>query len=139
MVSLAGRVGHRRKAVGEIEELVQLPGQPRAEGRRSASRTAGPATRRASSPSSPSRRDEGAHPFTISSGWQGDGRLFFLIKGSATTPPACPRLLQVGDLVHGRGALWPLRLRQPRQRRQIWVGGGIGITPFIARMKALAQ
>ena len=54
------------------------PGQPGAEGGHPA---AGPLARpRLSSPSSPST-DEGAHPFTISSAWQGDGRMFLLIKG----------------------------------------------------------
>ncbi|WP_201285611.1 hypothetical protein [Chelativorans xinjiangense] len=35
-------------------------------------------------------------------------------------------------------AIWLFRFRQ-RRTRQVWIGDGIGITPFIAGMKHLAQ
>lgn len=80
---------------------------------------------------------EGAHPYTISSSWQGDGRLFFLIKGDGDHTRTLPEQLKVGA---------PCTLEGPYGRfvfdtdrpRQIWVAGGIGITPFIARLQALA-
>ena len=140
VVSLSGRVGHRRKAVGEIEELVNFPDNrvlkvairfkdrwPGHEAGQFAFVTFSTA--------------EGAHPFTISSGWQGDGRLFFLIKGIGDYTARLPELLHVGDLVTVEGPYGRFDFANggaSGKRRQIWVGGGIGITPFIARMKALA-
>lgn len=80
---------------------------------------------------------EAPHPFTISSGWTGDGRLDFLIKGLGDYTRALPTTLQVGDLVRVEGpyGCFDFAGTQPRQ---IWVGGGIGITPFIARLRSLA-
>ncbi len=96
-VSLTGRVGHRRKAVGEIEELVNFADNrvlkvairfkdrwPEHEAGQFAFRTFSDGRRGA--------------PFTISSGWQGDGRLFFLIKGIGDYTARLPEL-RVGDLV----------------------------------------
>lgn len=81
---------------------------------------------------------EGAHPFTISSAWQGDGKMFFLIKASGDYTNTLPSAVKVGDLAqvegpYGRFSFWG------SQPRQVWVAGGIGITPFIARMQALSD
>ena len=136
VVSLAGRVGHRRKAVGEIEELVNFPDNRvlkvaiRFKDRWPGHQTGQFAFATFST-------DEGAHPFTISSGWGGDGRLFFLIKGIGDYTARLPGLLHVGDLVTVEGPYGRFDFDSGK-RRQIWVAGGIGITPFIARMKALA-
>lgn len=80
--------------------------------------------------------EEGPHPFTIASAWQGDGRIRFMIKALGDYTRTLPERLKVGD---------PVRLEGPygrfnfagAQARQIWIGGGIGITPFIARLKSL--
>ncbi len=82
-------------------------------------------------------RREGPHPFTISSSWAGDGRMFFLIKGSGDYTSTLPDTAKVGDLVKVEGPYgrFDFECRQPRQ---IWVAGGIGITPFVSRMQALA-
>jgi len=127
VVSLAGRVGHRRKAVGEIEELVNFPDNrvlkvairfkdrwPGHEAGQFAFVTFS--------------RDEGAHPFTISSGWKGDGRLFFLIKGIGDYTARLRELLRVGDLVTVEGPYGRFDFASGSvggKRRQIWVGGGI--------------
>ncbi len=81
-------------------------------------------------------RDEGPHPFTISSAWQGDGRMFFLIKGIGDYTATLPATLKVGDLVGIEGPYGRFAFGGDA-KRQIWVAGGIGITPFIARMQAL--
>jgi predicted ferric reductase len=80
---------------------------------------------------------EGAHPFTITSPWTGDGRLVFLIKGLGDYTKKLPTLLHPGDLLRVEGPYGCFRF-EGRKQRQIWVGGGIGITPFIARMQQLA-
>ena len=82
--------------------------------------------------------DEGAHPFTISSAWTGDGRIQFIIKALGDYTGTLADRLRVGDPVKVEGPYGRFNF-QGEQSRQIWVGGGIGITPFIARLKALAQ
>ena len=82
--------------------------------------------------------DEGPHPFTISSAWTGDGRIQFIIKALGDYTRTLADRLRVGDAVKVEGPYGRFNF-QGESRRQIWVGGGIGITPFIARMKALTR
>ena len=82
--------------------------------------------------------DEGPHPFTISSAWAGDGRIQFIIKALGDYTRTLANRLQLGDPVKVEGPYGRFNF-QGKQPRQIWVGGGIGITPFIARLQALAQ
>jgi predicted ferric reductase len=77
------------------------------------------------------------HPFTISSAWMCDGRMVFFIKGLGDNTRQLPARLKVGDLVRVEGPYGRFNFDGATQR-QIWVGGGIGITPFIARLKELA-
>lgn len=80
---------------------------------------------------------EGPHPFTICSSWHDDGMLAFSIKGLGDYTRTLPEVLRLGDPVKVEGpyGCFDFRGRQPRQ---IWVAGGIGIAPFIARLQALA-
>ena len=80
---------------------------------------------------------EGPHPFTISSTWNDDGRLVFLIKGLGDYTRALPTSLKQGSLVTVEGPYGRFNFRGARER-QIWVSAGIGITPFISRMQELA-
>ena len=80
---------------------------------------------------------EGAHPFTISSAWQGDGHITFLIKELGDYTRTLPDYLAVGHAAEIEGPYGQFTFQGPK-RRQIWVGAGIGITPFVARMKTLA-
>ncbi len=81
---------------------------------------------------------EGAHPFTITSAWHDDGRITFLIKALGDYTERLPRDLVVGNTVRIEGPYGQFTF-QGHKRRQIWVGAGIGITPFVARMKTLAS
>ena len=79
------------------------------------------------------------HPFTLSSAWHGDGRLLLLIKALGDYTAALPASLRVGDLVRVEGPYGQFNFAGSGQAGgQIWIGGGIGITPFIARMQHLA-
>lgn len=82
--------------------------------------------------------DEGPHPYTITSAWTGDGRIAFVIKALGDYTRTLAERTRIADVVKVEGPYGRFNF-QSQQRRQIWVGGGIGITPFIARMKALAQ
>ncbi len=83
-------------------------------------------------------RKEGPHPFTISSTWKQDGRLAFLIKGIGDYTDTLAGHLKAGDrvTVEGPYGRFDFSASEPRQ---IWIAGGIGITPFIARMETLAE
>lgn len=79
---------------------------------------------------------EGAHPFTISSAWHGDGQLLFLIKELGDYTRTLASSLKPGDPVEVEGPYGRFNF-EGATRHQIWIGAGIGITPFVARMKAL--
>jgi len=81
--------------------------------------------------------DEGPHPYTISSAWTGDGHITFIIKALGDYTRTLSKCVHMGDVVKLEGPYGRFNF-QGEQPRQIWVGAGIGITPFIARMKALA-
>lgn len=81
---------------------------------------------------------EGPHPFTITSAWTGDGRIQFVVKALGDYTRTLGARIKVGDVAKIEGPYGQFNF-QGEQSRQIWVGGGIGITPFISRMKALAQ
>ncbi len=81
---------------------------------------------------------EGAHPFTIASPWTGDGFIRFRVKALGDYTRTLDRRLHVGSVVQVEGPYGQFTFEGTRPR-QIWVSGGIGITPFIARMQALAH
>ncbi len=136
VATLIGRVGSDRRAVGKIEALDLHPDlavmkiSVRLEDRWAGNRPGQFAfvTFHAA---------EGPHPFTIASAWTGDGRVDFLVKGLGDYTRTLPASLKVGDVVTVEGPYGRFDFQGARSR-QIWIGGGIGITPFVARMKALA-
>lgn len=81
---------------------------------------------------------EAAHPFTVSSAWHQDGQLMFSIKGLGDYTRTLAKRLFIGQGVTVEGPYGRFNFHGDR-RRQIWVGGGVGIAPFIARLKALAE
>ena len=81
---------------------------------------------------------EGHHPFTLSSSWQGDARLTFHIKQLGDYTRTLSRTLKVGDPVTIEGPYGKFDFSAD-PRPQIWIAGGIGITPFLSRLEALAR
>jgi predicted ferric reductase len=82
---------------------------------------------------------EGAHPYTIASAWNArERRIAFITKALGDHTRALPERLRVGDRVKVEGPYGCFTF-EDRRTRQIWIGAGIGITPFIARMEQLAQ
>jgi predicted ferric reductase len=83
-------------------------------------------------------RFEGAHPFTIAGADRGDRTVTFQIKALGDYTRELPQRLAVGQSVIVEGPYGRFRLdRRDRGARQIWVAGGIGVTPFIAWLAAL--
>jgi predicted ferric reductase len=82
---------------------------------------------------------EGAHPYTIASSWRpSDHRLTFIVKELGDHTRRLRETLRVGQPVTVEGPYGRFTF-DDGSPRQIWIGGGIGITPFIARMKQLAD
>lgn len=80
---------------------------------------------------------EGAHPYTIASAWDATARrIVFKALGDHTS--TLREQLKEGDAVSVEGPYGRFDFHD-RHARQIWIGAGIGITPFVARMKQLAQ
>src|SRR5690606_4169169 len=83
-------------------------------------------------------RKEGAHPFTITSAWAAAGRIDFVLKGIGDYTRTLRDRLRAGDPVVVEGPYGRFDF-EGSARRQVWIGAGVGVTPFIARMKALAM
>jgi predicted ferric reductase len=81
---------------------------------------------------------EGAHPFTIASAERGDGTVTFAIKALGDYTRRLSRNLLPGSPVQVEGPYGRFQLSRTNRRvHQIWVAGGIGITPFLAWLESL--
>lgn len=80
---------------------------------------------------------EGKHPFTMSSAWDPQTRrLSFVTKALGDYTDDLPEGLKIGGRATVEGPYGRFTFDDGKDR-QIWIGGGIGITPFIARMEYL--
>lgn len=83
-------------------------------------------------------RLEGAHPFTIASADRGDKTITFFIKALGNFTRKLGQEIKVGQPATIEGPYGRFQLdRHSRSRRQVWVAGGIGITPFLAWLESL--
>lgn len=137
VISLLRRVGADRKAIGVVERVDRLDGvHVGAVHVLLESRWAGHVAGQFAFVTFDHR--EGAHPFTIASDWRADGRLLFLIKALGDYTSTLVRMVKPGDTLTVEGPYGRFDFDGP-SRRQIWIGAGIGIAPFVARMNALAS
>ncbi|HFK2924921.1 TPA: ferredoxin reductase family protein [Aeromonas hydrophila] len=79
-----------------------------------------------------------AHPFTIASAPRADGHLRFGIKALGGWTRRLPERLAHGQRLRVEGPYGRFVFRK-RARRQVWLAGGIGITPFLAWAEALTD
>lgn len=82
-----------------------------------------------------------AHPFTIASAWnEQQQQLVFITKALGDHTRSMMESLKVGDSVQVEGpyGCFDFRDADETNERQVWIAGGIGITPFVARMKDMA-
>lgn len=136
VLSLSGRIGFTRRALGHVASLRQHEDRVLEVHCQLATPWAGHESGQFVFVTF--HRDEGAHPFTVVSRWAGDGHLVLAIKELGDYTRALPKRLAVGDPVTIEGPYGRFNFEGVRER-QIWVAGGIGITPFISRMELLAQ
>ncbi|MBF0219239.1 MAG: ferric reductase-like transmembrane domain-containing protein [Gammaproteobacteria bacterium] len=83
---------------------------------------------------------EGAHPFTIASADRGDRSISFQIKALGDYTRTLGKRLVVGHAVKVEGPYGRFDMaRQDASAQQIWIAGGIGVTPFLAWLDSLQQ
>jgi predicted ferric reductase len=83
-------------------------------------------------------RTEGPHPFTIASADRGDRTITFQIKALGDYTRTLKQDLRIGQSVTVEGPYGRFDLgRINRKARQIWIAGGIGVTPFLAWLEVL--
>lgn len=80
---------------------------------------------------------EGAHPFTLSCADQGNGQVRLTIKDLGDYTHSLMTNLHVGDTVTVEGPYGCFQYND--QSPQVWVAGGIGITPFMAWLEAMVN
>ncbi|WP_072393969.1 ferric reductase-like transmembrane domain-containing protein [Hyphomicrobium sp. CS1GBMeth3] len=138
-IALSRRIGHDRKADGVIEEITYYPELRVLETaiRMSDDRWKGHKAGQFAFVTS--NKSEGAHPYTIASAWDPkERRIVFITKALGDHTGRLRDTLKVGMPVSVEGPYGCFTFSD-QHPRQIWIGAGIGITPFIARMKHLAR
>lgn len=137
VLALLGRVGAGRTVGGTIEMLEHYPGLDVLESR-IVLQPGWPGHAAGQFAFVTSDAREGAHPYTIASAWDAqDRRITFITKALGDHTRRLREKLKVGMPVTVEGPYGCFDF-DDGMPRQIWVGAGIGITPFVARMKQLA-
>jgi predicted ferric reductase len=137
VIVLMRRVGVRRQASGRIVSLHYYPGVHVLETEIELPH-GWPGHKPGQFAFATSDSTEGAHPYTIASGWDDKTRrITFITKELGDHTRQLRERLHLGQEVKVEGPYGCFDFDDGRFR-QIWIGGGIGITPFIARMKHMA-
>lgn len=138
LVALSGRIGADRKVAGVIESIIDYP-ELRVLETRVRLRAGWPGHKAGQFAFVQSDLHEGAHPYTIASAWSAeDGQVTFITKALGDHTSRLRDRLRAGMEVTVEGPYGCFDFDDDRPH-QIWIGAGIGITPFIARMKQLAR
>lgn len=135
LLSLTGRIGRRRSHKGVVvaverpdprmlEVTCRLDGKWRHQAGQFAFLTCD--------------RLEGQHPFTLSGADRGTGEVRFSIKALGDYTRRLQASLKPGDPVRVEGPYGCFDFRRGGER-QVWIAGGIGVTPFLAWLEALRQ
>lgn len=135
--SLTGRIGAARRSTATVDRLTRYPNL-RALEISAVVDNHWPGHAAGQFAFVTSDRREGAHPFTIASGWDPQQRrVVFITKALGDYTSRLPEELREGMTLEIEGPYGCFDFRDDRPR-QVWIGAGIGITPFVARMKELA-
>lgn len=138
LVEMSGRIGKRKKVDGKISKVVVVKDIGVTEAtikvdEKWKGHTAGQFA------FVTSKNSEGAHPYTIASGWDPkSSELTFIIKSLGDWTSQLSDWLKVDMPVKVEGPYGQFDF-EDNSSRHVWVGAGIGVTPFIAKMKERAQ
>ncbi len=135
---LMGRVARRRQVPGVVRSVHYYPGIDVVEG--SVEMAPGwPGHKPGQFAFVTSNQSEGAHPYTIASAWDDQTHsLTFIVKALGDWTGKLSEYLHEGLPVRVEGPYGCFDF-EDAQPRQIWIGAGIGITPFVAAMKFRAS
>lgn len=136
-ISLLGLIGKGRRAFGRISALQEYPGVHVLEVEIDV-----PEGWHGHKPGQfafvRSDAAEGSHPYTIASAWDDKiHSITFIVKELGDHTKTLREKLVIGQTVRIEGPYGCFTFDDDCPE-QIWIGGGIGITPFVARMKLLA-
>ena len=135
-VSLAGRIGVARRILGRLEAVEPLPGAGALALTVAPQRWPGHAAGQFAFLTLDVR--EKAHPFTIASVWdERSPRLSFVVKALGDFTRSLPQRLRPGQEVRIEGPYGGFTFADEAPR-QIWVSGGVGVTPFLAALQQKA-
>ncbi len=137
VLALLRRVGARRQVKGRITSLSYYPGVRAIETEIEVP-NGWPGHRPGQFAFATSDASEGAHPYTIASGWNAETpKITFITKELGDHTSRLREKLHIGQEVKVEGPYGCFTF--DNDCTQVWVGGGIGITPFVARMKDMAM
>ncbi|SDH85215.1 ferredoxin reductase family protein [Pseudomonas panipatensis] len=135
--ALFKRIGAERKVRGSIQTLIPYPELDVLE-TRIALEPGWPGHKAGQFAFVTSSAREGAHPYTIASAWRPQQpEITFITKALGDHTSQLPQRLRLGMPVTVEGPYGCFTF-EDQKKRQIWIGAGIGITPFVARLKQLA-
>jgi len=135
---LTGRLGHGRKVSGTLESIEYYPALATLEGNIRLN-DGWPGHHPGQFAFVSDRTGEAAHPYTIASAWDPTtSRLRFVVKELGDWTGQLRERLHEGMDVTVEGPYGCFDFNDTRER-QIWIGAGIGITPFIAKLEARTQ
>ncbi len=138
IISILGRIGAGKHIAGKITELTRFPGVHSLE-KLITLEPDWPGHKPGQFAFVTSDPREGAHPYTIASAWNPESRrIKFVTKALGDYTSNLGQRLQVGQDVTVEGPYGCFTFEDDRPV-QIWIGGGIGITPFIGAMQARAE
>lgn len=80
---------------------------------------------------------EGQHPFTIASTDYHNNQIKLCVKALGDYTKSLQRNIKVGDSVQIEGPYGCFDFKQQATAKQIWIAGGIGVTPFLAWLEFL--
>ncbi|RKF22229.1 hypothetical protein DBZ36_00870 [Alginatibacterium sediminis] len=132
LISMSGRIGRSRQQPGQVSAIQSYGDTLKV--------TITPKTQSSKSPKAGQfyfvkfEDGEAAHPFTLSNFIQAKNEYEFSIKALGDYTAGLVKNLSVGAAVQIEGPYG--RFQAPNEERQIWMGVGIGIAPFIAWLEA---
>ena len=134
LISLAGRIGARRRATGVVAGLKYYPELRVLQSELEMSND-WPGHAAGQFAFVHGGKWEGQHPFTIASAWNhADRRVSFITKELGDFTSTLNERAKLGAIVHVEGPYGTFTFEDDCPR-QIWIAGGVGITPFIARLR----